>query len=64
MHCLLGMSSKNDPEIIDDRQTYQHVTTEKLKEVVELIKLQTRQHVLLGHEAKQKKLKLLPHTVC
>merc|ERR1719219_2145235 len=50
LHFILGMTSKNDDGVIDERSTWAHVTDEKLKEVVQLLNLQAKQHKMLGHD--------------
>ena len=43
------MTSKNDDDIIDERSTWDHVTNEKIDEVIHLLNLQQKQHVMLSN---------------
>lgn len=50
LHFILGMTSKNDDDIIDERSTWDHVTNEKIDEIVHLLNLHQKQHVMLSHD--------------
>jgi len=50
LHFIAGMNSKRDDGVIDERSTWEHVTTEKLHEVLQLLNLQAKQHAILGHD--------------
>jgi len=50
LHYMLGMSSKDNSDIINERQTYSHITIGKLENVVQILNNQSKQHVLLKHD--------------
>lgn len=50
LHYMLGMTSRLDRTVIDERSTYHHVTEQKLKQVINLENIHAKQHIILGQD--------------